>query len=265
MLQPLLQVKRTYTETPDQSLFIMHTHDCYEIFCFLSGRANYFVEGSIYPLHPGDILLMKKSEAHSLLLKSTQPYERVVINFNAAVIAAPLRERLESFLDGRPLGKRNNYPATMFRELHWNYYIEQMENAADLAEQSAYLTVLLCELANRASSPMAPEGEQSSVSAIVDYINRHLSDPLSLDTVCQRFFISKSDLNKKFRQLVGTSVWDYITTKRLLRARELLRAGENPTKLYLQCGFREYCTFYRAYKQHFGVSPKADFQQRDRG
>ena len=80
--------------------------------------------------------------------------------------------------------------------------------------------------------------------------------PLSLDHLSERFFISKSHLNRMFKKATGTTAWDYIVVKRLLMARSLLSEGMVPTDVYLKCGFRDYTTFFRAYKKHFGSTPK---------
>ena len=61
-----LHAQKTCTKKPDVSLFNKHTHDNYEIFCFLSGDAKYFIEGTIYDLKPNDILIIKKSDIHCL-------------------------------------------------------------------------------------------------------------------------------------------------------------------------------------------------------
>ena len=37
---------KAYTEKPDLEMFNMHTHDDYEIYCFMSGSAKYYVEGA---------------------------------------------------------------------------------------------------------------------------------------------------------------------------------------------------------------------------
>ena len=59
-MNPYLNATHSYTEKPDLSLFKRHTHDNYEIFCFLSGDAKYFVEGNTYDLKQNDILIIKK-------------------------------------------------------------------------------------------------------------------------------------------------------------------------------------------------------------
>ena len=46
-MEPIIHANKNYTEKPDVNLFKKHTHDNYEIFCFLSVDAKYFVECNI--------------------------------------------------------------------------------------------------------------------------------------------------------------------------------------------------------------------------
>lgn len=236
----------------------MHTHDTYEIYCFLSGNAKYFVEGNTYPLNPGDILVMKKAEAHSLLINKCTPYERIVVNFNSNAIGENVRSKIVSFLDKRPLGIKNRFPASLFSGTNWIYYMKKICESDDINIQSVYLTVLLSELYERFPEIKTQKASSEGIMDIVKYINYNLSGELNLDIICNRFFISKSNLNRKFKKIIGTTVWEYVITKRLLLAKELLQAGALPTDVYLECGFKDYCTFFRAYKAKFNVSPKND-------
>ena len=68
-------------------------------------------------------------------------------------------------------------------------------------------------------------------------------------------FISKAQLWRSFKETTGYSPWNYITLKRLIKAKQLIESGEAPTKIFSECGFSDYTTFYRAYKKHFGHSP----------
>ena len=75
--------------------------------------------------------------------------------------------------------------------------------------------------------------------------------------LAKRFYLSKTHLNRIFKQSTGTTVWEYITIKRLFLAKELIAAGRQPTDVCTQCGFKDYTTFFRSYKRHFGISPRA--------
>ena len=58
----------------------MHTHDFYEIYYFVSGECTYLVEGTLYNLKPGDIMIMRPLEAHKCIVNSSNtPYERIII------------------------------------------------------------------------------------------------------------------------------------------------------------------------------------------
>jgi len=94
---------------------------------------------------------------------------------------------------------------------------------------------------------------------VIRYINKNLTQPISLDDICNNFYLSKTQLCRMFKDATGTTVWKYITTKRLVKARQLIESGENPTHIYAtQCGFSNYSSFYRAYVKHFGCAPTKD-------
>ena len=130
---------KSRTETPDVAKFKMHTHETYELFMFLSGDGKYFVEGSVYPLSSGDILIMKKAEAHSLMLSSSCAYERMVVHFTAEDILGESRDQIIDFLDNRPLGEFNKYPAAAFKDSNWQYYMLKICETYDNAIKQIYL------------------------------------------------------------------------------------------------------------------------------
>jgi mannose-6-phosphate isomerase-like protein (cupin superfamily) len=178
----LMIAKRSYTEHPDTELFQMHTHDGYEVFCFLRGKAKYFVEGTVYPLRAGDILAMKKAESHTLLLLKDQPYERITIHFPACAIEGSRREKIMSFLNDRHLGKNNRFSAALFKGNNWLYYLNSICEANDEETRRLYLTVVLSELCD-SFDKIRPDAEaRDNMSDVIHYINSHLSDELSLDS-----------------------------------------------------------------------------------
>ena len=88
---------------------------------------------------------------------------------------------------------------------------------SDLLAQSA-LVELLVGL-NRAAADRGdarPVGTSDQVvDAVLHYINEHYSEPLTLDQLSEKFFISKYHLLRKFDAQVGTTVHRYILQKRL--------------------------------------------------
>ncbi|MCI5647994.1 MAG: AraC family transcriptional regulator [Fusicatenibacter sp.] len=256
-----IKASNTLSWEPRENDFWMHTHDDYEIYCFLFGDAKYAVEGSIYSLKPGDLILMRRSEAHHLLLQSSAPYRRMTVNFTPpAEENGVFSSKMMIPFVNRPLGRHNRYPAAVFGDFHWQYYLEKICDAKEERSRSIYLAALLEELSDQFGKMCSCEEEQVADQSadIIGYINRHLTEPLSLERISERFYLSKSQLNRKFKQANGSTVWEYITAKRLLMAKELLEHGGRPTEIYQQCGFGDYATFYRAYRRQFGITPKND-------
>lgn len=259
MSNRFIDCRKTLTKNPNLDEFHMHAHDFYEIYCFLSGDAKYFVEGNIYKLRPGDILFIKKAEAHTLLINSPVPYERIIINFNSDALTAPEAVRLLSFFDTLPLGSGNRFPSSMFKDRHWHYYIDKMLSYTDAEKRGLYLSVLINEMYESCFDVLNIQTEKDDFSDIIAYLNSHLTEQLTLESICARFYLSKSQLNRKFKRMTGSTVWEYITAKRLLMAKELLQGGEPPSKVCSKCGFNDYTSFFRAYKAKFSSAPKNDF------
>lgn len=253
-----ISAAKTYTEKPDLSMFKTHAHSSYEIFCFLEGDARYYVEGNIYDLSPGDILIINKAEAHSLLINNCIPYSRITMNFSPESIFGN-KDEIMRILNAKPLGHFNRIHGTNEERQKWIYYLESIVTG-DQNSQQIYLTVLINELCQKLEKRQQQPAPRTT-NRIITHINQNLSSIQSLDELCERFFISKTHLNRQFKTLTGSTVWEYITAKRLLMAQELLNAGTPPIEACEMVGYTEYSTFYRAYKQRFGISPKNDYKK----
>jgi len=89
----------------------------------------------------------------------------------------------------------------------------------------------------------------------MDYINNHLTEEISVETIAESCYISRYHLMHLFKGETGYTLFDYITEKRLALARDLLKTGMPVTEACFASGFKNYSTFFRAYKKHFHSSP----------
>ena len=60
----------------------LHLHKYYEFLYFISGDATYIVEDNLYKIHPGDILLTRPGELHTIFFQSEKPYERIFMQIH---------------------------------------------------------------------------------------------------------------------------------------------------------------------------------------
>ena len=260
----LLQCHHTLDPVPDPAAFPMHTHTELELLYFISGAVRYCVEGQLYPLQPGDILLMRIGESHSLQIDPSQPYERAVIHFSPELLAGDRWAHLLLPFTDRPLGCMNQYHASELPDAFIRQSMERLfsrEPADGEQRILAYLLPVLQEVYDvwqRRTSGDFSQPHQELSAQLVTYINLHLGELDSLNQLEKRFFLSQSQINRIFRRSTGTSVWEYVQIKRLFAAREMLYTGTSPCQAAQACGYREYSTFYRAYKKRFGHAPQQD-------
>ena len=250
-------------QKPVPSSFNMHAHEQYELFCFLSGNATFWVEGTPYPLSRDDIMLFNIAESHRIAVDPDMPYERIALLFTPDFLEKidPTGQLLRPFTT-HGLGKNNILHSSDFSNRYWKNCLTNIfaENAQD--RRLRILTNLL-PLLNEVNDAYVhrsekQEPEDNLTQRIFEYINSNLSSDLSADMVAAEFFISRSFLFSLFQKTAGTTFWNYITIKRLLKAKQLLNAGIKPTKVYAMCGFKDYSTFYRSYRKQFGTSPRQD-------
>ena len=95
----------------------------------------------------------------------------------------------------------------------------------------------------------------SQIAEILQYITHNLQDDLSVDQLASRYYISKYHLMRKFKEETGYTLHNYIVSKRLLMARNLISEGMPVVKAAHESGFTEYSTFSRAYRRQFGQTP----------
>ncbi len=254
----------TLDEMPRPEEFQMHAHEWMEIFYLISGKCSYLVEGSRYEVHPGDILIMRTAETHMPEIGEDEPYERIAIHFSPALLAGvPGGERLlKPFMD-RPLGHRNIYPGSGEGDarLRAAFAGFDFEGIGDiklnlLSRLLMFLTVLSSVYEKQ--SVAGAEGD-SFQSQLVAYVNEHLFEDISLQSIADAFYRSRSQISRVFRQSTGSPLWEYVTIKRLLSAQAMLQRGVSASEACLACGFSDYSSFFRAYRTRFGHSPKSDY------
>ena len=239
------------TTIPDLSTEIpMHSHAAYELYYFLSGNCDYTVEGVSNHLESGTLLAIRAGETHRPVLRDTSPYERITIHFlPEALDSLDPSHRLLTPFDDHPLGRNNLYSPVITRESGiadcFSSIQQTKGDAYDLhiRVQTMFFRIL-CILSDLHKEQSATSAlADPLVMAIIDYINLHLTAPLSLETICREFFISKSHLQRLFRHSTGTTLWNYITLKRLTFAQKQIRDGISAAQAAADSGFPDYSTF----------------------
>ena len=100
------------------------------------------------------------------------------------------------------------------------------------------------------------------LDAVCNYIAKHLEENLTLESICQHFFISKRHLCRCFRDVLDCTFCEYLRQQRMVRARTLLSTTNAPIETISgKCGFSSPAYFAAVFKTSYGITPRA-FRQR---
>lgn len=250
-----------------------HQHPFYEIFVFLSGNANYIIEGKTYKLRPGDILLTSNQDIHKPEIFTGKPYERFVIWLSHDFFEhiSDFGEDLSTcFADAanknyrliRPNEHRLTKLTKIIHQLdalkHSNRFGSRAMAYANIIE---FLVQMSQAYFDTPDSIVNDVTENDKVNQIISYIAENLTEDLSLDHLAGKFFISKFYLSKRFKQYTGLSIYQYIMKKRLTAARNMLGQGISVMEACNRCGFSDYSNFLKAFKREFGCTPTSYVKQ----
>lgn len=126
-------------------------------------------------------------------------------------------------------------------------YLQEMVYRMLQREQSGRLIALAA--AGSASNP---------VSAVLEYMRRHLPEPLTVSDMADLVSLSPSAFAHMFRDATGRSPYQFLKEMRLDRARELLVDGDfTVTRISKEVGYASVSHFIAEFRGRFGVTPRS--------
>ena len=242
-----------------------HYHEFCKLLLLVSGSGGYFIDGQRYLLQSGDIVLIGSRSIHKPELDAATPYERIILyispeylqqestrDCNLLSLFSGERGHVLRLEDSRRRGVFRLATA-LERDLMGEPFGREILSNAGLLRLLVEIGRNREQTDSAQPSPVMPKSER--IQEILRYIDAHLTEELDAETLAQHFFISKYHMMRLFRQETGTTVHQYITQKRLIRARELIDSGMRATEACYHCGFHSYSSFTRACSKLLGTTP----------
>ncbi len=274
-MEPLQYEVRGYLKEPFRLFYLAdsrrerieyHYHTFHKIIILLAGKAGYAIEGERYDLSPGDFVLVGRGSIHRPEVAEDDFYERMILYIDPAYLTSLSTGDcdLEGCFRQAQTAFRYVYRdegGSRVRQLFETLARTDREGGygAELLERAQFLELMVeVNRVCRGGHQVQAAAGDSKVVALLQYLNLHLTEELSIDQLAERFYISKYHMMRRFRQETGYSIHGYLTEKRLLLAQRLLAQGVSPSEAGEQAGYQDYSTFSRAYKKHFGRGPSAD-------
>jgi len=270
----------------DADYFIPHRHHFIEYSFVIKGSGTETINGKTHPLQPGTMSLMLPYQVHAIHSDPKNPIsfyvggislektfgldetggelEKLLFHDtdvlpNHVVFEGELADRLKIiFSDMLKFIQKNDV---------WSHYLflaRIMEALVIFDEHRKKLIGYNTEKVkmsddNKNRNNMENQtGHDQTFWKIVNHIQMHANEPLTLGMISEKFHISVSSISAGFKKLMGENYLSYLHGVRIQSACALLRSSElSIMDIALDVGYDSYETFARVFRQKKGVSAMA--------
>ena len=254
-----------------------HYHEFCKILMLCSGSGGYSVEGKRYGLQAGDVVLLGSRCVHRPEFSPDHPYERIIIYIDPAFLKQHSDKNCDllQLFSGDEVhvlrcgekGREKLFALAqdLETELASDYFGKALVTQGQLLRLLVEIGRSLHGGADNYAKPIVPSDER--IRSLLEYIDTHLSEDLTVEMLAELAFLSKYHLMRKFKSEVGMSLHEYISHRRLILARDLIARGTAVTDACFQVGYRSYSSFFRGYVKLFGITPtgKIEVEAQDGG
>ncbi|MEM7066456.1 MAG: AraC family transcriptional regulator [Cyanobacteria bacterium P01_B01_bin.77] len=101
-----------------------------------------------------------------------------------------------------------------------------------------------------------PVSERQRLGAVLDYIEAHLTEDISLSDLSLQAGLSKFHFSRLFKQILGITPHRYVVKRRIEQAAQRLKQGQSITQVTYRFGFSDQSHFTRVFKQVKGSTPR---------
>lgn len=235
-----------------------HWHENIEICQTVHQNMDYVIGGKFVHTQPGDIVVIGDHTVHKFLpaengttIKLLQMQHQLLVNARCRM--QPIKVHItKAELDEHP--QIAELVAILFDVIE-NEGIVKVTDENPIS-QCAALTLYAALMKYFPAEHMeVNKGERKEFYDIVEYINKHFTEDISVQGIANAMYMGRSKLSRIFTQYAGTSLNTYINGLRISKANELLNAGADVTDAAFESGFQSIRTFNSVYKKIVGVTP----------
>lgn len=245
----------------------LHCTTEFLLYCFKKGSGNIKIDGKEYTINEGDLVLINPTEIFHCTIDGGKFHERYVLHIDETIAKhfPTSCQDLFSILYRRPKGVGN----VICAELSGHMGLDKLsdciyENIQKTDPVSVALTIcktvelltVLCRYQTELSAQnQAPARENGLIQQVLNYLNDHFQEDITLDGIAKEFGVNKSYLSHLFTSFVGSSIWNYVIFRRINYFNSLVINNVSIEDACRQSGFQNYSNFYRLYKKYMNLTP----------
>ena len=267
----LLSVFNVYT--PDLSFSQLYTHDMIEISVVVKGFGIHQISNQVIPCKEGDAYVVLADIPHGYFVNNeddTLIVRRLyfdVFDWFDADVCNPESRRFcygifsdNSVSSYAMLNAKTQNTVYSLLDLICDEISEQKSDWQDCVR--AHLTLLLITIGRYVNSaikdiPDFSPKEWRIVFSILQTVTQRFGEfDLTLESIANSMYVSKSNLSRLFKRLTGKSFSEYLKSIRISHACELLKnTSFNVDEIVLQCGLKDIPSFYHSFHAYTGMKP----------
>lgn len=237
-------------------MFHGEVHNFYEFTYVDHGSLDTMVDGRQYHINGQQCMIYGPGQFHDQKITSNDPCSYMTIIFDAKGIQ-------NEFLLNRVFSLSRALIVDVEDFVKASEENSSFRNDAMIAALQYLLVAMQADYSKdtgnkkpKPSSPINQHYEDLLMEEIVEYITKHLSEPLPVEQICTRFSISRSALQHLFRNNLNISPKQYINNSKLAASRILIRSGEHSiSDVASMLGFNSIHYFSRKFTAYYGLTP----------
>lgn len=253
--------RKNSTSTPVKP----HVHNAVEIYFTLTDLPDVLLNDTVSSVSANSLIVIPPHTVHQLFHQQSTVYERYIVTINSHWLEQVLGNNVGwmqyAFPGGQPAIIPLTDPGTTSLILALNQFLKKHNSLSmpALADFFALLntinTIITDGLNNSTTRIRSISRSQQHVNEIIAYINRHITEPLTLESIAEAFHLNKDYLGRLFKLHTQATIGHYIAVQRISLAQSLLTEGHTVTEVQEKLGFTSYAYFFKFYKKMTGISP----------
>ena len=229
-----------------------HFHSQIEIYFVDEGEMEVWVNDNRTVLHAGEMSVAFSYDAHGY--KGADGSEAIYLIIPLDRCADVLPQISSKRLESPFINDEKTYKTVLAAA-------EGIIESKNEISKKGYIYTILGAVFEQMTDKEQTESHPRAFSAeMLIYISENFREELTLDALAREFGFNSSYLSRNFRETFGISFLKYLTMLRLREAVLLMRSGQKSvTECVYESGFGSMRSFYRAFREEFGCSPKEYF------
>lgn len=231
-----------------------HIHDQCEIYVNVSGNVSFMVEGNLYPISYGNVIITRPFEYHNCIYHDMSPHEHYCITFSCNG-----NEQLFDLFFQRPRACNNLIVLSERKVDSLMKLLKNIISKKTLSDFESYYNFFkLIQIINDGFKSDETETQDlipKELSLILDKINKNFTTVINIRQLAKDAHMSVNTLERYFKKYLMVTPSVYIKKKRLTYAANLLLKQHSVSSCAVLSGFSDTSQFIKEFKKQFGLTP----------